>query len=140
MKFTFEPATFPDLITPTPLSTKDAKGADATASRRFILDVRSPQGALLKSVEGAATKTSRYAFSLDIEPVFASLGVNALTFRYKPASGEDVVLQNFDSSVGELYEDINVLNYTVKGDLALVDVTEKPTTTELVYGDNVVYK
>jgi hypothetical protein len=140
VKITIEPATFPDLRTPHTLSTKDHKGQDATASRHFFLDVKSPQGLLLRTVAGESTQSSRYSFSIPVEATFAALGVNTLSFRYKSAAGEEVALQNFDSTIGELYEDINVLNYTVKADLALVDVSEKPKATDLLYGDSVVFK
>jgi hypothetical protein len=140
VKLSVEPATFPDLRTPNPLTTKDAKSADATASRHFFLDIKSPQGVLLRTVEGQSTKTTKYTFAIPIEPTFASIGTNTLSFRYQPSSGPEIQLQNFDSASGELYEDINVLSYTVNADLALTDVSEKAKASELVYGDSVTYK
>lgn len=140
VKISVEPATFPDLRTPHTLNTKNSKGEDATASRHFFLDIKSLQGTLLRSIEGTSTKSSKYTFQVPVEATFDSFGVNALSFRYKTASGEDVVLQNFDSSIGELFEDVNVLNYTVSADLSLVDVAEQPKAKDLVYGDVVVFK
>jgi hypothetical protein len=106
VKLSVEPATFPDLRTPHPLSIKDAKANDATASRHFFLDVKSPAGLLLRTVEGESTKSARYTFTIPVEATFGSIGVNVLSFRYKPAHGPEIHLQNFDSTVGELYEGI----------------------------------
>jgi hypothetical protein len=138
VKVSFEPATFPDLRTPTAIRSKDAKGHDAAPSRHFFLDVRSLQGTLLRSIPATPAQT-KYFFDIPVAATFDAFGVNALTFRYHPASGEDVLLQNYDASIGELWEDTSVLNYTVKGDLSL-EVAEQPKTKDLFYGDDVVFK
>jgi len=130
-----EPASFPDLRTPHVLS---AEGAE---QRHFIMDVKTVQGTLIRSVSSAASKgSSKYTFETSVESVFESIGTNVITFRYVPAVGEEVPLQNYDSNIGELYEDIHVLNYTVKADLSLADITESPKAGSLFYGGNVGYK
>lgn len=140
MKVTFEPAAFPDLRTPHVLAHKDAAGTDVADKRKFVLDIKSPQGVLLKTVDSTSTKgSSKYTFETTVEPLLESIGTHYLTFRYVPAVGAEVHLQNYDSSIGELYEDINVLNFTVKADLSL-EAKEQPKAGSLFYGGNVVYK
>jgi len=75
-----------------------------------------------------------------VEPTFDFIGANILSFRYHPESGEDIVLQNFDVNSGELYEDNQALNFTVKSDLALVDVAQSAKAGALFYGADVNYK
>jgi len=141
VKVTIEPAVFPDLRNAYPLATKDANGVDIVDSRKFVLDVKSPQGVLLRSVSSAASKGSpKYTFEFVVEPVLESIGTNVLSFRYLPVVGDEVLLQNYDSSIGELYEDIQVLNYTVKADLSLSDLSQAHKAGNLFYGGNVGYK
>lgn len=141
VKVTMEPAAFPDLRTTHALATKDATGTDVTDRRKFFLDIKSPQGTLIRSVPSTSSKGStKYTFDFTVEPTLDHIGSNVLSFRYVPAVGDEITLQNFDTDAGELYDDTNVLSYLVKSALSLVDVSDSPKSGNLFYGGNVGYK
>ncbi len=66
----------------------------------------------MRSVEGAG-KSGKYSFEIPVEGTFDGIGVNELTFRYVPAHGTDIILQNYDSTTSELYEGIEQLGFVV---------------------------
>eukprot|EP01087_Luapelamoeba_hula_P004808 TRINITY_DN1477_c0_g1_i1.p1 TRINITY_DN1477_c0_g1~~TRINITY_DN1477_c0_g1_i1.p1 ORF type:complete len:1004 (+),score=192.45 TRINITY_DN1477_c0_g1_i1:187-3198(+) len=144
VRVSIEPATFPDLHTVYGYAATDINGKPTGPRRSFYMDVSSVNGALLRSVAGTPSNidngNTRYSFAVPVTPTLDALGTNVVSFRYVPANGDDVVLSNYDSSNSELYEDAAALNYTVKSDLYMVDVQEKPTAQDYYYGNEISYR
>jgi len=75
-----------------------------------------------------------------VAPSLDSFGTNIVSFRYVTAFKEDIPLANYDTFYGELYEDSSVLNYTVHGELYMVEVKEKPSTNDYYYGNDINFR
>jgi len=143
IKVSVEPATFPDLRTVYGYPATDINGKTVGDSRHFFMDVTSPSGALLRTVPGhskSTTGNSKYLFEVPVTPSLDSLGTNIVSFRYVSAAKEEIPLGNYDSFYGELYEDSNVLNYTVSAELHMVEVKERPNTNDYYYGNDINFR
>jgi hypothetical protein len=121
---------------------KDVNGKPAASQRRFVMDVHSRKGALLRTVVGKAqgTETAKYVFEVPVTATLDVIGLNVVSFRYVSASGHSVELAGFDSHFGELIEDPASLNYTVSANLQIVDVKEQPKATTFAYGQVVQFR
>lgn len=142
-RITIEPASFPDLRTVASYPAKDVNGKPAAAQRKFVMDVHSRKGALLRTVAGKAQTTessSKYVFEVPATATLDAIGLNVVSFRYIAASGRSVELGSYDSRLGELIEDASSLNYTVDANLQIVDIKEQPQTTTFAYGQEVVFR
>jgi prenyltransferase beta subunit len=133
VKVSIEPASFPDLRTVHAFSALD--------KRHFVMDVSTPSGSRLRSIDGKAKADSKNVlFEVPIPAALDSIGVNVVSFRYLTASGVSVPLANYDSAFGELYEDAALLNYTVQAKLRVVDIKEKPETHDFFYGNDINFR
>eukprot|EP01089_Gocevia_fonbrunei_P012310 TRINITY_DN2875_c0_g1_i1.p1 TRINITY_DN2875_c0_g1~~TRINITY_DN2875_c0_g1_i1.p1 ORF type:complete len:993 (-),score=314.75 TRINITY_DN2875_c0_g1_i1:114-3092(-) len=143
VKVSIEPASFPDLRNTFTYDVKDITGASVVDNRKFFLDIKSPGGVLLRSVAGkaaAAGTVSKYSFTVSVDASLDSIGANVVSFRYVAADGDSFELSNYDSVIDELYEDSNVLNYTVNADLYVTDIEEAPQNDAYFYGNDVSFK
>jgi len=145
VRVSIEPATFPDLRNVYGYPATDVNGKNVAGLRRFMMDVSSPTGSLLRTVTGepkavAAGQNSKYQFEVPVSPSLDSFGSNIVSFRYLTDANEEVSLGNYDSFYGELYEDSSVLNYTVSGELYMVEVKEQPKTHDFYYGNDINYR
>ncbi|KAL6080071.1 hypothetical protein QOT17_000457 [Balamuthia mandrillaris] len=139
VQVTVEPAAFPDLRTVHALASKDFHDNDATAQRHFLMDISSPSGALLRSIQGKPSG-SGYLFEVPVTPTLDAIGENVVSFRYVSAAGQSVRLSNYDSVLEELYEDSTLLKYTVSAELHLVNIRERPTTESFFYGNDITFR
>ncbi len=131
------PASFPDLRTVYTYNTKDA------ASRTFFLDVVSSGGVTIQSIKGSVDSSSKdvlkYSFSVPIDPLIENIGNHLVSFRYVTAQHKDIPLNNYDSSLKELYED-TTLNFTVNAELHITNGQDRPTKGDFFYGNDIVFK
>jgi len=139
-----EPASFPDLRNIVPLQAKDFNGKSVENSRKFVMDVKSFGGVLLNTVEGVASVTKngnvKYSFETTVPSRLDFIGINVISFRFVAADGESFIISNFDSTLGELYDDTQLLNYTVGAELSLSHLDEKPNINSFYYGNEIVYR
>jgi len=143
VKVSIEPATFPDLRTVHGYPLTDVTGKNVADKRHFVMDISTPSGTVLRTVHGApkpGSDKSRYQFEVPVTASLDSFGTNLISFRYVTAYDEDIPLANYDSFYGELYEDTTVLNYTVSGELYMVDVKDKPSTNDFYYGNDISFR
>eukprot|EP01092_Planopodium_desertum_P011660 TRINITY_DN5355_c0_g1_i2.p1 TRINITY_DN5355_c0_g1~~TRINITY_DN5355_c0_g1_i2.p1 ORF type:complete len:781 (-),score=221.18 TRINITY_DN5355_c0_g1_i2:448-2790(-) len=120
------PGSYPDLRNVYPYTSLN--------QRKFALDIKTPEGTLIKTVPGTTTSDGKSVlFETVIPALLSSLGTNVVTFRYIPAFGESVQLSNFNNVDGELLED--ALTFKVTAELQLSDVTEKPSSFSFNYGN-----
>jgi len=99
-------------------------------------------GAVLFSLVGTNSVSDGrpvYRFDLPIEPTFASIGANVVSFHYETINKKSIQLLNYDSSTNELFEESVQLNYTVDAELHVTDIKSGPKDGELVYGDEVSF-
>jgi len=138
------PASFPDLRTVYAYGAFDAEKRDISRQRVFVLDVSSANGVALQRVlaipQMTTSKTLRCAFLIDLLPTLDTLGNRILSFKYISSNGEEIELANYDSSIGELFDDSVLLSYSVNSELHLVDVEESPNRTEFYYGDMINFR
>jgi hypothetical protein len=143
VRVTIEPASFPDLRTVAPYPAKNVSGKDASDQRKFVMDVHSRGGALLRTVAGKAQSSqdsSKYVFEVPVTATLDSIGVNVVSFRYVTVSGASFDLSNYDSRLGEVIEDSASLFYTVNANLQTVDVEEQPKATTFAYGQTIEFR
>lgn len=133
-----QPASFQDLQTPNPYSAKNVLGENIGNKRNFVMDVKSPGGVLLRTVNGVAENNNRYVFPLKIEPTLDLIGTNVVSFKYKASNGEIVELGNFDVESGNLVEDTSLLNFTVKAKLQMVSSSGGIVNNSHAYYGNLV--
>lgn len=124
------PAAFPDQRTVQPF---DVSGG-AAEKRKFFLDVRSRQGAVVNTIAGVAGAGGKYTFALKLDAVLESLGTHVLSFRYQSADGRDFALQPYDSQHNEVIEPATRVNVTVATKLTLSDVVSIPSAGDFSYG------
>jgi hypothetical protein len=118
-------------------------GKDASDQRKFVMDVHSRGGALLRTVAGKAQSSqdsSKYVFEVPVTATLDSIGVNVVSFRYVTVSGASFDLSNYDSRLGEVIEDSASLSYTVNANLQTVDVEEQPKATTFAYGQTIEFR
>eukprot|EP01123_Difflugia_compressa_P012858 TRINITY_DN568_c0_g1_i1.p1 TRINITY_DN568_c0_g1~~TRINITY_DN568_c0_g1_i1.p1 ORF type:complete len:988 (-),score=228.24 TRINITY_DN568_c0_g1_i1:43-3006(-) len=134
-----KPASLPDLRTVQYYKSKDYLGKEV--DRNFFMDVSSSETqATLFSLPGypkIVDDTIEYTFKLPVAPTFDAIGTNVISFRYETAKTKSIVLQNYDSKQGELFEDGKHLTYSVKTELHLTQVKDAPKDGELQYGNEV---
>jgi hypothetical protein len=99
---------------------------------------------LLYSLPGTSTVNNStgdlsYNFQLPVKATFYSIGNNIVSFHYETASGDNIPLQLFDSSEGELYEDGTQLSYSVNNELHLRNLKNAPQDGHLDYGNDVMF-
>jgi len=143
VKVLIEPASFPDLRNVHAFPAVDVNKQPIADRRHLVMDLSSPSGARLRSVQAKArtdTGHSKYVFEVPITPTLDSIGVNVVSFRYVTAAETSVNLANYDSSLGELYEDASQLNFTVISELHMVDVKEQPKTHDYFYGNDINFR
>lgn len=107
--------------------------------RDFYLDLKSVGGVLLRSIKGNF-ESGKYTFSFDVAPTLDNLGTNVVSFRYVPSVGEEVILSNYDSELEELFDETHLLKYTVKSELVLVEVQQRPSDDDFFYGNEINFK
>jgi hypothetical protein len=133
---TMEPGTFADLRTVTPLQ------AAHSDSRHFVLDLVTPNGAVVRSIAGVPVEDAanlRYLFEAPVAPTVDSIGTFQLAFRYVSASGESVALLSYDSEFGEQYDDASLLSYTVNAELHVAEL-ESPDVSDFFYGNKISFQ
>lgn len=81
-----------------------------------------------------------YTFSFVVPKTFDHLGTNLITFLYKPTQGSDIELLNYDSKVGELYDESSLLSLTVQSELYMADVKETAKSGSYSYGQELTFK
>lgn len=132
------PASFPDLVNLHTYAAVDAAGEDASQRRAFYLDTMDA-GTVLRSFAGVASTDAqgnvKVEFTVTFPAVFDAIGTHALRFRYAPASGQDVILANYDSNASELLDENVELGFEVNPDLYIADLTDAPKGGSLSYGD-----
>lgn len=83
---------------------------------------------------------SSYTFSFVIPKTFDHLGNNLINFVYEPLHGEKIELLNYDTKISELYEESNLLNFTVQSELFMFDVKETVKSGTYAYGQELTFK
>jgi len=139
---TIVPGSLPDLRTVKPYSGKSV--SRSASHRNFFMDVHSADSnVVLYSLPGKSDVNSNgdlsINFQLPVKATFYSIGNNIVSFHYETASGVNIPLQLFDSSVGELYEDGSQLSYSVKTELHLKNLKNAPQDGHLDYGNDVTF-
>lgn len=140
VRVAFQPGSYPDLRTVTSFTTTDFSGADIGVARRFFLDCVTDKGSVVRSIPATAGEAGTYEFEFDLEPTFDSLGSTEVVFRYQAANGESIVLQNYDSTEGQLYDDAEPVAIAVQTELHLADVVEQPTGGDFFYGNVISFQ
>jgi len=113
--------------------------------RKIVMDVYSSGSSdnLLFNLEGTpevdAQKLVKYKFSFPVNPTFDSIGNHIISFRYVTATKESITLENYDSTIDELFDDSTLLNYTVKAELHLSDIKNPVKSGKLRYGNRVAF-
>jgi len=115
--------------------------------RVFYMEISTPQGNVLSEVQGKAASSSisrdkvSYTFEYNVPATFDGVGTNVISFKYViGANKEAIKLENYDSKIGELFEDTVLLNFTVISELYMVDIKSKPETTTFKYGNTYTYR
>jgi len=141
VRVSMEPASFPDFRNKYPFSSTDANGKAVGSQRQFYLDVKSNNGVIIRSVLGQSSKKSAtYSFEVPVDASLDSIGNNVVSFRYLAANGNSFALTNFDSQFDEVFEDNNVLNYTIQSQLQIADVAQQPNSEDYFYGNEIVFR
>lgn len=132
------PGSLPDLRTVQHYVPKDFHGKNV--ERKFFMDVSSSETlAHLFSLPGRPDVSSdrpAYIFRRSVLSTFDAIGTNIVSFHYETASGKVLNLQNYDSTLGELFEDGKHLNYTVETELHVGSLKQE-LQTKLDYGNDV---
>lgn len=140
VRVSFQPGSYPDLRTVTSFTTSDFSGTDIGTARQFFLDCVTDKGSVVRSIPATAGEAGAYKFEFDLETTFDSIGSTELVFRYQAANGESIVLQNYDSAEGQLYDDAEPVAVSVQTDLHLADVVEQPKGGDFFYGNVISFQ